>query len=593
MEGPIRRVRGGMSTIRTPDFDIGAEFQAAIQDWKAGRLAQAEQRYHRVLNASPDHANAHHNLGLVRLDQGLPGAALPYLLHAAALQPDVAEIHNTLANAHRLLGKLKEAEAGYRRALELKPGFALAWYNLGVLFSGSGRTAEAKDAYRQAIAAEPAYRDAYVNLGNLLREEGQTETAIGLTEKALAIDPRCDLAHNNLGNMKRDLDQLEEAAACYRRAIECNPKYLAATINLGTVLAHLGRNAESAEVLRRAIGLAPERGEAYFQLAHETRLAMDDPLVGQMERVYSDRSTPDEDRMFIAFALGRIADAHNQYDQAFGYWQVANRLRRAQLNFDIRNEAARFRQIKARFSKEFLQSTPRSAIADETPIFIVGMIRSGTTLTEQILASHPDVVGADEVMWFQELAGTLKSASAEELTRVGRDYIGRLRKRFGQGPRFIIDKMLGNILHVGLIHLILPQAKIIRVFRNPCDSLLSAYSSYFVQYHEYIYDMTELADYYALHRDLVAHWDMVLPGKIYHQRYEDLVADPEGEVRKLLAHCGLPFSERCLAFHENARRVRTASAQQVREKMHNRSIGRWRNYEKYLQEWKSRFGEIS
>ncbi|MGE3829554.1 MAG: sulfotransferase [Parvibaculaceae bacterium] len=579
--------------VTPPGFDVAAEFQAAIQDWKAGRLAQAEQRYHRVLNAAPRHAHAHHNLGLLRLGQGLPGAALPYLLHATALEPDLAEAHNTLANAYSALGLDQDAEAGYRKALALKPGFAPAWFNLAALLERHKKRKEAKAAYREAIAHNPAHRDAHINLGNMLRVDRQVDEAIALMKRAAEIDSQSALAHNNLGNLYRDKDMLAEAEASYRRATEVDPAYDVATLNLGTLYAHLGRIADAAAMLRRTIGLAPTRGEPYFQLAHTTRIAPDDPLVSVMRGHYDNPATADGERMFFAFALGRIYDAAGRYDEAFACWQTANRLRRAQLKFDITAEKTRHEGIKRRFSAEFLATAQPSAFADETPIFIVGMIRSGTTLTEQILASHPDIAGADEMMWFRETIEAMKGRAPEDFAEAGRDYVAKLRERFGTGPRFIVDKMLGNYLHVGEIHLALPGARIIRVVRNPYDSMLSAYSSYFAEYHEYIYDMAELADYYALYMDLMDHWDRVLPGRIYHQRYESLVADPEGEVRRLLDFCGLPFNERCLAFHENDRRVRTASAQQVREKMNSRSVGRWRNYERHLQEWKARFGELS
>ena len=579
--------------LQPAGLDVAAEFRAAIQDWKAGRLAQAEERYRRVLGAAPDYADAYHNLALVRLGQGLAGAALPYLLHTLRLQPGIAEVHNTLGNAYRALGLNVEAEASYRQAVQIKPALAAGWYNLGLLLQDGPRSEDAKAAYRQAIACNPAHRDAHINLGNLLRAERQVDEALTLTKRATEIDPACALAHNNLGNLYRDKDMLAEAEASYQRALAADPQHDIATLNLGTLYVHLGRIDEAAAMLRRTIDLAPHRGEPYFQLIHAVKITLDDPLVAAMRKRYENTATPDSERMFFAFALGRICDAHKRYDEAFGYWQVANRLRRNQLKFDVNVEKARHELVKQRYNEEFLHTAPRSKLADETPIFIIGMIRSGTTLTEQILASHPAVAGADEMMWFREAIQSMRDLTEAEFTRAGREYVGRLRTHFGTEPRFIVDKMLGNYLHVGAIHMALPRAKIIRVFRNPCDSLLSAYSSYFAEYHEYIYDMAELADYYCLYNDLIEHWDRVLPGKIYHQRYEDLVADPEGEVRRLLDFCGLPFDSRCLAFHENERRVRSASSQQVREKLNSRSIGRWRNYERHLQEWTARFGEVS
>jgi tetratricopeptide (TPR) repeat protein len=364
-------------------------------------------------------------------------------------------------------------------------------------------------------------------------------------------------------------------------------------LNLGTVLNHVGRTAESADVLRRTIELDPARGEPYFQLASTVKLACDDPAVAAMRRLCDDPATSDIDRMFAAFGLGRVYDGEGLYDEAFRHWQIANRLKRATLRFDIRNEERIVASIRSQYTKAFLDGAPRSEVGDDTPIFIVGMIRSGTTLTEQILASHPLVAGGDELPWFPELARSLRSFETDELTRIGQTYIDRLRERFGSGPRFITDKLVGNWLYIGLIHLALPNARIIRTSRHPYDVCLSAWSSWFVDFHAYCYDMKELATFYRLFHELSDYWDEVLPGKVHHQRYESLIEDPEASVRRLLDFCGLPFDQRCLDFHASERRVRTASSQQVREKLHTKSVERWRHYESHLGEWQAILGDIA
>lgn len=582
-------------TSPSPQPDQGepveSQFQAALRDQQAGRLAEAEAGYHRLLDRNPKHARAQHNLGLVMLDGGRPGGALAHLHYAMALDPTLAEGHNTLGNALRQLGYSAEAEASYRRAVEIKPGYALAWGNLARLLAEQKQDEEAEACYRKAIGANPRYREAYLNFGNLLRKNKRTQEAIELMRRVLEIDPNYDLAHNNMGNLQRDLDRLEEAAESYRRAVEANPRSPLALLNLGTVLGHLGRRPEAVDALRRCIVLNPSRGEPYFQLAVTVKLALDDPAVTDMRRLYDDPRTSDAERLFLAFGLGRVSDENRLYDDAFSYWRVGNRLKRATLDFDIGREKSFVARLHQTYSKEFLRTAPRSRVSDDTSIFIVGMIRSGTTLTEQILASHPQVVGADEVTWIPELRRSLRGFTVDELTRTGQAYIDRVRERFGSGPRFITDKLVGNFLEVGFIHLALPNARIIRTSRNPYDSLLSSWSSLFAEHHHYIYDMHELAEFYRLYRETVAHWDEVLPGKVYHQSYEGLIADPETSVRKLLDFCGLPFDEKCLAFHQTERRVRTASAQQVREKLHSRSLGRWRNYEHHLSEWKTLLGD--
>ncbi|MGE0239999.1 MAG: sulfotransferase, partial [Parvibaculaceae bacterium] len=540
--------------------------------------------------------------GLIHLNKGQAAAALPYLYYSLELKPRAAVAHNTLGNALRKLGRGTEAEAAYRTSVELDAKHALAWFNLASLLADAGRNDEAEKAYRSAIAARPDYAEAHLNLGNVLRAEKRYEEALAVLQKLVILAPRYAFAHNNLGNILRDLDRLEEAENAYARSIEVDPQYALAWLNLGTVRNHLGKMAPAADALRQALALAPRYGEAFMQLSGTARLMPDDRLVADMERHYADPATPRRDRMYMAFGLGSAYDRAGRYDEAFAHFTEGNRLKRASIAFDIASERRIVASIEERFSGAFLAGAQPAPTADETPIFIIGMMRSGTTLMEQILASHPDVAGADELPWMAEIAfGFVKdglrypdyvpSLSAAELTRLGEDYLHRLRKRFGPGPRFVTDKLPGNFLTLGLIHLALPKAKIIHMRRDPHDTCLSIYTTLFASQHHYAYDMTELGEFYRLYRRLMAHWDRVLPGKIYHQRYEDLVAEPEANIRKVLDFCGLAFDKACLDFHATERRVRTASSTQVREKLHGRSVGRWRNYERHLGAWTAMFGD--
>lgn len=597
MEAVVRRASLRNTMADTPNTkslikSLDEEFQLAFAAQNAGRLSEAEEGYHRVLNRNPNYHGAQHNLGLIMLSKGQAGAALPHFLHALKQEPDATEIHNSLGNAYTTLGNLVEAEASYRKAIKLNGNLVAPWYNLASVALSTNRLEEAETCYRRAIELNPIHRDAHLNLGNLLRDKNP-ELGMEITRKALAIDPNYHLAHNNLGNFLRDADRLDEAAESYRRAVEISPRFTLGWLNLGTVLNHLGQTEESLAALRRAIELDPAKGDPYFQLAVTQKLKPDDPAVAAMRRLYDNPETPDEERMFVAFALGRVCDENKLYDEAFAYWQTGNRLKNARIRFDIGVEERIVAKIKRQFTPASLRLIPPSNVTDDTPIFVVGMIRSGTTLMEHILASHPQVVGADENTWFPDVAATLKNYHPCELTRVGEAYIKKLRERFGPGPQFIVDKLVGNWLHVGLIHLALPNAKIICMRRNPYDSCLSAYSSLFVSFHEYCYDMQNVAKFYSLFRDLMDHWNAVLPGKVLEQRYEGIIEDPENSVRKVLEFCNLPFDEGCLNFHRTERRVKTASTQQVREKLHSRSVGRWRNYEKHLAPWRPILGDPS
>jgi len=581
---------------------IEAEFQSAVRLQNSGRLEEAQIAYHNVLAAAPDHADAHHNLGLIHLNRGQAAAALPYLYYSLELKPQLSVAHNTLGNALRKLGRQAEAEAAFRNSVELDPRHALAWFNLADLLSSAGRSGEAEKAYRSAISARPDYAEAHLNLGNVLRGQKRYEEALACLQKLVTIAPRYAFAHNNLGNILRDLDRLEEAEEAYAHAVEADPHYAMAWLNLGTVRNHLGKMSQAADALKQALVIAPRYGEAFMQLCSTVKLTPDDRLVADMHRHYADQATPQRDRMYMAFGLGSAYDRAGRHDEAFAHFAEGNRLKRATLAFDIASERRLVSNIREQFSAAFFATARPAPITDATPVFIIGMMRSGTTLMEQILASHPEVTGADELPWMPDIAfGFSKdglryphyvpSLSVAELTHMGEDYLHRLRKRFGTGPRFITDKLPGNFLTIGLIHLALPKAKIIHMQRDPYDTCLSIYTTLFASLHHYAYDMAELGEFFLLYRSLMAHWDEVLPGRIYHQRYEELVAEPEANIRKILDFCGLSFDRACLDFHATDRSVRTASSTQVREKLHTRSLGRWRNYERHLVTWKAMFGE--
>jgi len=571
---------------------VEREFTAALAAQNAGDTVKAEEGYHRVLNLAPDHHRALHNLAMLMTANGQAGAALILLLHAANLAPEAAEVQNSIGNAHRRLNNFTAAEEAYKKALACNPGYAAPWYNLAAAYRDSGRASEMPACYWKTIEADPNHRDAHLNLGNLLRESDR-ETALKLTRRALEIDPNYAMAHNNLGNLLRDADRLDEAAVCYKRATDLDPNYALAWLNLGTVLTHLGRSAESAAALRRSLALNPAMGDTYFQLAVTEKLKPDDPAVRAAKRLYDDPRTADAERIYLAFALGRVCDQAGLFDQAFGYWRTGNDLKRKASPFDIQSEQRIAERIKAQYSAEFLARVPRSDITDNTPIFVVGMIRSGTTLMEQILASHPEVVGADEEIWLPRTAASVKEFTKETLNRAGQSYIDTLRDRFGPTPKRIVDKLVGNWLQVGFIHLAMPNAKIICMRRNPYDSGLSAFSSLFTSYHDYCYDLRDIALFYNIFNELMQHWDTVLPGKVLTQRYEELIERPEESVRRVLDFLDLPFDARCLNFHQNERRVKTASTQQVREKLHSRSVERWRNYERHLDVWKPLMGQPS
>lgn len=578
------------------------KFQLALAKQGAGRCKEAAALYNEILNQDPENALAYHNLGLIVADSAGPGAAIPLFWYAVRLKPDLADGHNSLGNVLMKVGRLVEAEQSFRSASELAPETASFHFNLANVLGTLGRLSEAEQSYRRAIELDPSLHAAYNNLANILRTLNRPDDALRALAQALEINPKFALAHNNIGNIKRDMSATEEAERSYREAIRLDPKLAIAQFNLGNVLRESGRLAESAMSFRKAIELNPNTADAYRHLTQVERLKPDDGLVAVMQARYEDPLTPSEDKKHYAFALGRIFDESKDWDRAFEYFQTGNRLHRATFQYDIRAEAATLKRTREFFSAARLAEVPTSGVTDSTPIFIVGMPRSGTTLMEQILASHPEVVGGGELGYIQDLVNALRTRrgrpfpycmeglTPEDAAQMGATYLRRAREAFGTKARFITDKMPQNFLYLGLIDRILPEARIIYMKRDPLDVAISAFSILFTEGHPYAYDLKELGQYSRFSEQMMEHWMGLFGSKIYAQSYEAVVADSEAEVRKMLNFCGLEYNRACLEFHETKRNVNTASASQVRERLNASSIGRWKNYERHLRPLKAASG---
>ena len=575
------------------------KFQLALAKQTAGKNREAIKLYSDLLNADPGNALAYHNLGLIVLASSGAGAAIPLLWYASELNPKLPEAHNSLANAFLRVGRHADAEAGYRKAIELAPRSALFQFNLGNLVASLGRHDEAERLLLRAAELDPAtLRPTTICRMSCGPSIGATR-ALEALGRALAINPKFAMAHNNIGNIKRDLSLTSEAEESYRTAIEIEPTLAIAHFNLGNVLRETGRAAESAASFRKAFELNPSHADAYRHLVQVEKVDPDDGLVAYMQSRYETSLTPDEDKKHYAFALGRVFDQAGQWDRAFDYFLAGNRLHRETYKYDIRAEDQSLKRIRDFFTPQRLQALPISRIEDSSPIFIVGMMRSGTTLMEQILASHPQVAGGGELIYVQDIVDELRTKTRtfypncmegmtqEAATEMGGEYVRRVREAFGTDARFITDKMPQNFIYLGLIDRILPNARIIYMQRDPMDVSVSIFSILFTEGHPYAYDLKEIAQYSRFSERVMAHWMSLFGHKIHTQSYEALVADPEREIRKVLDFCGLEFDPACLDFHATQRKVTTASASQVRERLNANSVGRWKSYERHLRPLKA------
>jgi len=595
------------------------------------RPREAADAYRRALKHLSDHPMLLNNLGNALQALGDNEKAVEWFHKALQQDSNYAQAHNNLGNALRDLGQLQQAEASYRRATEIDPGQADALNNLaGILFE-SGRLNEAIDSFHKVIAIDPGHvgahtalgfaliekgsdtqaieafqkalqldprqADAQVGLGNALSKLGEFDRALESYQQALKLDPENLNAHNCLGRFNSDINELDKAIGCYQTAIDLDPTHKESFKNLAEVFAAHGRLDEAIDYCRKAIEIDSGYAEAYRLLSRIRKFSEYDDDIQAMQSLFAKDGISDSDKMQVGFGLGKAYEDIGDYEKSMLYILDGSRLKRLTFNYSVSKSRELFERIKKVFTREFFGGYEMQGNTDETPIFILGMPRSGTSLVEQILASHPDVHGGGELVDLMQVLNLahdryvgsnidefpefVTRLEPRDLRELGCEYVSRIRK-LSPNARFITDKMPHNFLRIGFIRMILPNARIINCCRDPMDNCLSIFKNYFPSGHDYSYDLTELGQYYNLYLDLMRHWKSTLPGFIYELSYQDLVIDQEKQIRQLLEHCHLPWNDACLDFYKTERLVNTASNAQVRQPIYKDSVMRWKRYEKQL-----------
>lgn len=577
--------------------DASAHYNLGNSLMALGRTADAVDSYRRAVALKPDYAEAHYNLGnALGAQDRLLDAATSYR-QALTIQPDFIEAHARLGHTLMAIDRPGEAEEHFLQVLAARPNDAQVHNSLGVMYRSQGRSADAEACYRRVLAMTPDSAEAHNNLGNALNDQGRTDEAESSYRQALSINDAIAEPHFNLGNILRHQDQQIAAERSYRRALEIEPNYLMALNNLGLCLKKQGRLEEASACFETAIAIKPDFLQSHCNLAPFRIYAADDAHLRLFEEQQHQLPTlPTTGRISYWFALGKMREDAGRYDDAFDAYAEGNRLQHAQYPHDEAREVALIERLQTVFSAAFMASHPKPAYPDKAPIFIVGMPRSGTSLIEQILSTHPGIHGAGELNdlgdvvhsisaqadagAYPEIAGKL---STDEFRRLGDAYIARVWQLTPHAER-ITDKLPANFLHVGMIHLMLPHAKIIHAMRDPMDSCFSCYSRLFESNNlDFTYDLGTVGRYCTRYIQLMQHWHRVLPtGTVLDLRYEDMVADAEGQARRLLDYLDLPWDERCLDFHQNKRIVKTASIAQVRKPIYRSSVARWKHFETQL-----------
>jgi tetratricopeptide (TPR) repeat protein len=498
------------------------------------------------------------------------------------------------AEGHVRDGSPDKAEKIYREILKKDPDHVEAARLLAGIAVNHERYREAEVFLQRAVKLAPDYTRAWADLANVQRELDKIDEAIGSATRVMELAPDLPESHMLYAAAIGLAGRHEDAIEMYGKAIAASPWRAGAMCSMAHHLKTIGRQDEAIAQYRASIAARPDHAEAYWSLANLKTFRFEDAEVAAMEALLENERLPDLSRAQVHNALGFAYEARRNFDRAFSHFDQCNRIRRLSESYDPVDTESTHDRVTEMFSEVFLGQKGADPV-QPTPILIVGLPRSGSTLLEQILASHSQVDATHELGDLTRSVQTLRRRShnqerfpeflgktrAAGWSRIGREYLKRTA-RYRQGAPYFVDKNPNNFIFAGVVKLAMPNAKVINARRHPLDSCLGAYKQLFASGQPFTYDMTELGEYYLQYQRLMDHWHSVMPGFVLDVHYEDVVSDLETQVRRLLDFCGLPFEEACLNFHETKRAVKTASSEQVRQPIYSSSLNRWRNYEAHL-----------
>jgi tetratricopeptide (TPR) repeat protein len=556
--------------------------------------AAAERELTAALRIRPDHPSAHLNLGIALTELGRFEEAVAHCQRAAILKPGYAGNQLRLGMALKANGDLRPAYGHFLRAIELNPQLADAHFQLGVTLIALNRPEEAVRALRQALVLRPDMVEALQQLGWVLKEMEIFDEAIGCYERALTLDPQALAPLRGIGQVLYAEGRFEEARAQFGKALELDPDSAETCVEIGRTYEAEGRFTEAIAWQEKAIAIQPDNAGAHYSLAMMRRFDNVEARLHELERVLELPSLDNEGRTTLHFTVARMYDEIGNLDTAFRHYKMGNDRRKARQAYEPTEYSAFVDRVIETFDKPLFDEKKGFGSESRRPVFIVGMMRSGTTLVEQILASHPQVYGHGELWSIRDLARALPerlgngapypecvaALTAEMTDRLAGEHLARLERDAGEAVRST-DKLPHNFLRLGFISLLFPRAQLIHCTRDPFDTCLSCYFLYNVNA-PFAHDLEFLGRFYRDYQRLMSHWRSTLPSAILDVPYEGLVATPEVWSRKLIDFLGLEWDDRCLAFYENERPVYTPSFWQVRQPIYASSIGRWRHYAKHL-----------
>jgi tetratricopeptide (TPR) repeat protein len=596
-----------------------------------GDLAGAVKRYREYLRMTPEDAEHWHTLGGLEYQRGHIPDAIKALQKAVALQPAGNDYLNDLAGLYLAGGHSAEAEEICRRLLREYPDYLPAAYNLALACSRQGRLYDCIQILHELVQRKPDWAEAHYNLGVTLAELGHYEAALPAFQMAVRLQPYLSAGHIGLAQTLRQLAYTRTAIEHFRRGLEIHPDNIEPAFELADALTDDGQTGEAIRLLETlwprhqdnadipatlgvlwhtlgdarqaerwfdtALKTDPNNGIAIYGKAHVRRYTgTDKETIRSLEYYLRHGSLTEQQGAACHFALGKMHDDLKNYDVAFAHFQAANAIRKRKNRYNHQEMTEWFEQTIKFFTREFIDSLLPLGSPSDLPVFVVGMPRSGTTLVEQIIASHPQAYGAGELMFFQRIIANLPwllrfdqpfpacvtRLTAEIAAQITDNYLALL-KRHSASARRIVNKRPANYMVLGFLTGLFPNARIIHCVRDPLDVCLSIYFQSFQEGHEYSWDLMDIGRYYCLYTRLMRHWRTVMADRFLDVNYEELVAAPEGSSRRLIEYCGLPWDDQCLRFYETRREVKTASLWQVRQPIYKTSARRWQNYARYLE----------
>ncbi len=599
---------------------------------KTKNFDEAEKYLRNTIDLAPAFAKAHEDLGFVLLELNRADEAIEILKKATRLDPELDVAFLNLGKALAMTGKGKEADEAFEKSFELSPERKMlaqateslknnrfedaekycrqvinqnpnnvdALRLLGRMAKRLNRVGDAERYYRKVVEIAPDFTAVVADLAKLLHDDDRLEEAIKYFRLAIEMEPGNARYYDLLADVLAPAALTYEAIEAHQKAIELKPDFAAAWLGLGHTLKTVGRLEEAIEAYRQCSKLEPNMGMVQWSMANLKTYDFSEEEIVEMEAKIADEDIKGESEVNFLFALAKAYEDRKDYEKAWQFYDEGNTSRRMQEVYDpVETELANDASIRV-FNKEFLEKNTGTGYSDPSAIFVVGLPRSGSTLLEQILASHSMVEGTSELPYVSRVTRSLSKNRADGINypesvrelkdkhfeTLGKDYIHFSKMHRTEGAPYFIDKNPNNFPAIGLLHIILPNAKIIDARRHPMDSCFSGYRQLFAKGQAFTYDLTDIGEYFLQYQRMMDHWHEVLPGRVLTVQYEEVVTDFETQVRRILDYCNLPFEESCLNFYDTDRPIRTPSSEQVRQPIYTKSLQRWRLYEQHLDELK-------